>query len=208
LIMCQLSSPARYSFTHRAWERWYALQQLESEKSCWKMLDGDFLGEHALAVTYLRLKEHMPAPRDLGRTGTPCFHFNYASKPTLSKYSSLALLVFACNDKYMMLRYNIIQRYIYIIYIIIHYIYICNTYSECVSHCLIFPRPVDAMGHRSYQHFAVKFPRFYTWLCLEMGYARNGTFENGDDIKIIKWWSSWLTWRSDFYSIPLAFAMF
>ena len=74
-------------------------------------------------------------------------------------------------------------------------IYICNTYSECVSHCLIFPRPVDAMGHRSYQHFKVKFPRFYAWLCLEMGYARNGTFENGDDIKIIKWWSSWLTWR-------------
>lgn len=62
-VMCQLSSPARYSFTHRAWERWYALQQLESEKSCWKMLEGDFLGEHALAVTYLRLKEHMPAPR-------------------------------------------------------------------------------------------------------------------------------------------------
>ena len=102
------------------------------------MLDGDFLGEHALAVTYLRLKEHMPAPRDLGRTGTPCFHFNYASKPTLSKYSSLALLVFACNDKYMMLRYNIIQRYIYNIHNYTLYIYIYATHIQNVSAIALF----------------------------------------------------------------------
>ena len=127
----------------------------------------------------------MPAPRDLGRTGTPCFHFNYASKPTLSKYSSLALLVFACNDKYMMLRYNIIQRYIYIynIHNYTLYIYMQHIFRMC--------QPLPYFSKTSWCNGAQVLPTFRSQISpfLYMAVSGNGVCPQWH---FRKWW-----WHQD-----------